>query len=73
MQMENLTGKIAVVTGASSGIGEAAARLLVKEGMNVFLVARRKSRIDALARELGPKAVPIQTDVGTKNRCAACL
>ena len=63
MQMQNLTGKIAVITGASSGIGEAAARSLVAEGMNVFLAARRKSRIDALAEELGPKAIAIQTDV----------
>ena len=63
MKMQNLTDKIAVITGASSGIGEAAARLLVEEGMNVVIAARRKSRIDALAEELGPKAIAIQTDV----------
>ena len=63
MQMQDLTGKIAVITGASSGIGEAAARLLVEEGMNVFLAARRKARIDALAEALGPKAIAIKTDV----------
>jgi NADP-dependent 3-hydroxy acid dehydrogenase YdfG len=63
MQMQNLSGKIGVVSGASSGIGEATARLLAEEGMNVILAARRKARIDALAEELGPKAIAIQTDV----------
>ena len=57
MQIQNLAGKIAVITGASSGIGEAAARLLVDEGVNVFLAARRKERIDALAEELGTNAI----------------
>ncbi|KPJ77854.1 MAG: oxidoreductase [Deltaproteobacteria bacterium SG8_13] len=68
MQMQNLTGKIALITGASSGIGEAAARLLVEEGMNVFLAARRKSRIEALAEELGQKAIAIQTDVSNPEQ-----
>lgn len=44
MQMQNPNGKVAVVTGASSGIGEAAARLLVAEGVTVVLTARRKDR-----------------------------
>ena len=64
MKIQNLTDKVAVITGASSGIGDATARLLVEEGVDVVLAARRKSRIDALAEELGPKAVSIQTDVG---------
>ena len=63
MQIQNLAGKIAVITGASSGIGEAAARLLVDEGVNVFLAARRKERIDALAEELGTNAIAVQTDI----------
>ena len=68
MQMQNLSGKTAVITGASSGIGEAAARLLVEKGMNVFLVARRKSRIDELSQALGPKAIAVQTDVGNREQ-----
>lgn len=61
--MQDLTGKIAIITGASSGIGEAAARLLAKEGVNVVLVARRKNRIDELAAEIGNAAIAIPTDI----------
>jgi NADP-dependent 3-hydroxy acid dehydrogenase YdfG len=63
MKMEDLTGKIAVVTGASSGIGEAAARLLAAEGAHVILSARRRERIEALAEELGDKATAVIADV----------
>ena len=64
MKMQDLTGKVAVITGASSGIGGATARLLVDEGVRVVLVARRKDRIDALVEELGDAAIAIAADVG---------
>jgi NADP-dependent 3-hydroxy acid dehydrogenase YdfG len=61
-----LDGTVALVTGASSGIGEATSRALAAEGAAVALVARRTERIDALARELGgqgARALPLTTDV----------
>lgn len=50
--------RIAVVTGASSGIGAATARHLAHEGFTVYCVARRVDRIEALASEIGGVAVP---------------
>ena len=60
-----LEGTVALVTGASSGIGEATARALAAEGAAVALAARRTERIESLARELGKggRAIPITTDV----------
>lgn len=70
MQMQNLNGKVAVVTGASSGIGEAAARLPVAEGVTVVLTARRKHRIDNLAAELGDLAIAVEMDVADEAQVA---
>ena len=47
----------AVVTGASSGIGAASARALAGDGFHVICAARRKDRIEALAEEIGGRAV----------------
>jgi NADP-dependent 3-hydroxy acid dehydrogenase YdfG len=49
---DNIRGKVIVVTGASSGDGEAAARYLAERGAAVVLGARRTERIEALAQEL---------------------
>ena len=53
----------AIVTGASSGIGEAVARALAGEGYGVALAARRAERLEELAQELGELALPVPTDV----------
>jgi NADP-dependent 3-hydroxy acid dehydrogenase YdfG len=57
------TSRVAVITGASSGIGEAIARVLVSEGYRVALLARRLDRISSLADELHNGAIAIQADV----------
>ena len=62
----NIEGKVVVITGASSGLGEATARHLSAQGATVVLGARRADRIDALAKELaqhGGKALAVPTDV----------
>jgi NADP-dependent 3-hydroxy acid dehydrogenase YdfG len=68
-----LAGRTAVVTGASSGIGEATARLLASEECNVVLAARRKERLNALAAELGEGTLAAPTDVTDPGACAALV
>lgn len=65
---QGISGKVVVITGASSGLGEAAARHLARDGAKLVLGARRLDRLEALAKELklGAGAV-IQTDVSKRD------
>lgn len=62
--LTDLKGRVSVVTGASSGIGEALARELARQGSKVALVARRKDRLESIASEL--------TRTGQETRAFAC-
>ncbi len=62
--MPALAGQVVIVTGASSGIGEATARRLVRAGAKVVIAARRQDRLDALARELDPTGATILAVAG---------
>jgi NADP-dependent 3-hydroxy acid dehydrogenase YdfG len=71
MDTNNIAGKVVVITGASSGLGEAAARLLAKQGAAVALGARRVDRLQALVAELtaaGGKALAVATDVTSREQ-----
>lgn len=64
--MGAVENKVVVITGASSGIGEATARLLAAEGASIVAVARRKERLDALVSDIaeaGGKAIAVEADV----------
>jgi NADP-dependent 3-hydroxy acid dehydrogenase YdfG len=67
----NIAGKVVVITGASSGLGEATARLLSSQGASVVLGARRVDRLKSLADELtqkGGKALAVATDVTNSDQ-----
>jgi NADP-dependent 3-hydroxy acid dehydrogenase YdfG len=73
---QKLNGTVALVTGASSGIGEAAALALAEQGATVAIAARRKDRIDALAGRItdaGGTALAIQSDVTSQEQAEALV
>ncbi|MEJ7820552.1 MAG: SDR family NAD(P)-dependent oxidoreductase, partial [Rubrobacteraceae bacterium] len=75
--MENtLEGKVAMVTGASSGIGEATARALAARGASIVLAARDTGKLDRLAREIlasGGRALVVKTDVADRESVEALV
>src|SRR5246500_3535262 len=76
MRMPNITEKVVVITGASSGVGEATARLLAGNGAKVVLGARRKDRIDAVVRDItgkGGNALGFKTDVTRRGDVEALV
>jgi NADP-dependent 3-hydroxy acid dehydrogenase YdfG len=71
MSTAQTTGRVAVISGASSGIGEATARVLAADGHRIALLARRADRIQALASELGNGAIAIEADVTDRGSIVA--
>ncbi len=73
---ERLDGTVALITGASSGIGAATARALAAQGAAVALAARREERLDHLAQDItsnGGRALVIETDVTEKTQAQAAV
>jgi NADP-dependent 3-hydroxy acid dehydrogenase YdfG len=65
--MKRLDGKIAVVTGGSSGIGFATAKAFVKEGATVYITGRRKEALEAAAAKIGEGCIRLLETLPNKR------
>ena len=65
--MGKLDGKVAVITGGSSGMALAGAKLFVEEGAHVFISGRRQQALDDAVRLIGPNVTGVQADSANLN------
>lgn len=65
-----LQNKVAIVTGASRGIGESIARTFVREGAQVIIAGRKQETLDEVARSIGPGVIPVACHVGKADQLA---
>jgi NAD(P)-dependent dehydrogenase (short-subunit alcohol dehydrogenase family) len=70
MSVAKLSGRVAVVTGAASGIGEAIAKLCVAQGARVVMVDKDAIRLEAAAKSIGGDAITLHADVGAVDTAA---
>src|SRR3954471_10349892 len=73
LAMGKLDGKVAVITGATSGIGAESARLFAREGARLIIGGRRENLAQQLASELGSEVVPFRMDVSNEIDIAAAV
>jgi 3-oxoacyl-[acyl-carrier protein] reductase len=71
--LNRFKGKVAIVTGASSGLGPVMAKMLADEGAKVVLAARRLDLVEAAASDIGAAAVPVRADVTQEADVAAMV
>ena len=71
--MGRLEGKVAVITGASTGCGPVMAKLLVEQGARVLMSARRVELVEQAAQEIGPAAVAMRCDVTSEDDVRAMV
>jgi NAD(P)-dependent dehydrogenase (short-subunit alcohol dehydrogenase family) len=63
--MKRLGGKVAVITGGSSGMGLATAQRFIDEGAYVFITGRRQGKLDAAVRQIGKNVTSVRGDVSS--------
>src|SRR3546814_11540880 len=71
--MAVLAGKVALITGAGKGMGEAIARLFAAEGAKIAVAGRTLSVVEAVAGDLGPEAIAVRLDVADCPRWASAV